>query len=125
MNRLNEEWKSIVETKVAEVLADGSTTTDYAPGITSPDEIFAFTIDHTLLRPDATPLQIDQLCDEAIKYGFRVKTLPFSFPSPPPFSFISRFSYPFPFRESPRPRGKEGGPTFFFFFFTIIRRPRG
>lgn len=27
-------------------------------------------IDHTLLRPEATPDDIDRLCDEAVKYGF-------------------------------------------------------
>lgn len=27
-------------------------------------------IDHTLLRPDATPEEIDRLCDEAIRHGF-------------------------------------------------------
>ena len=27
-------------------------------------------IDHTLLKPEATPAQIEQLCDEAARYGF-------------------------------------------------------
>ena len=27
-------------------------------------------IDHTLLRPDASPADIDRLCDEAVEYGF-------------------------------------------------------
>ncbi len=27
-------------------------------------------IDHTLLRPDASPADIDELCDEAVEYGF-------------------------------------------------------
>lgn len=76
MDFTNEVWKALVEKKVTEVLADTSTT-DYAPGITSADENFARTIDHTLLKPDATPSQINQLCDEAIKYGFRVKPLSF------------------------------------------------
>jgi len=30
--------------------------------------------DHTLLKPDATPAQIAILCEEAKKYGFKVKT---------------------------------------------------
>jgi len=30
----------------------------------------AKTIDHTLLKPQATPDQIDRLCDEALQYGF-------------------------------------------------------
>ena len=33
------------------------------------DEI-ARLIDHTLLKPEATPVQIEQLCDEACRYGF-------------------------------------------------------
>jgi len=35
----------------------------------SPDELAAV-IDHTNLRPEATAAQIDQLCDEAVEYGF-------------------------------------------------------
>jgi deoxyribose-phosphate aldolase len=27
-------------------------------------------IDHTMLRPDASPADIDELCDEAVEYGF-------------------------------------------------------
>ena len=27
-------------------------------------------IEHTLLRPEATPQQVDVLCDEALRYGF-------------------------------------------------------
>lgn len=27
-------------------------------------------IDHTMLKPDATPAEIEQLCDEALRYGF-------------------------------------------------------
>ena len=30
----------------------------------------ARTIDHTLIKPEATPDQIDMLCDEALQYGF-------------------------------------------------------
>ena len=31
-------------------------------------------VDHTLLKPDATPAQITILCEEAKKYGFKVNT---------------------------------------------------
>src|SRR6188508_532807 len=34
------------------------------------DEELARVIDHTLLRPDATLEQIDQLCDEARRFSF-------------------------------------------------------
>lgn len=38
---------------------------------TSPDpRLLAATIDHTLLKPDATGQAIDQLCDEAIEHNF-------------------------------------------------------
>lgn len=33
-------------------------------------EALAKYIDHTLLKPDAKPKEIERLCDEAIKYGF-------------------------------------------------------
>lgn len=35
----------------------------------TPEQIAA-AIDHTLLRPEATPEQVDLLCDQAIRYGF-------------------------------------------------------
>lgn len=35
-----------------------------------PPEKIAKLIDHTLLRPEATPADIERLCDEARKYGF-------------------------------------------------------
>ncbi len=34
-------------------------------------EEMARTIDHTLLKPEATPDQIDVLCEEAVEYGFK------------------------------------------------------
>ena len=38
-----------------------------------PDQkLVAEHIDHTLLKPDATPAQIIVLCEEAKKYGFKV-----------------------------------------------------
>ncbi|KAJ7752929.1 hypothetical protein B0H16DRAFT_1723393 [Mycena metata] len=39
--------------------------------ITSPSAVFALAIDHTLLKPDATAAQIDELCDQAIRYKFK------------------------------------------------------
>ena len=35
------------------------------------DRELAFIIDHTCLRPDALPEEIDRLCDEALAFGFR------------------------------------------------------
>src|SRR5512138_2908400 len=39
------------------------------PGSRIPQDIARY-IDHTLLKPDATYAEIDNLCDEASKYGF-------------------------------------------------------
>ena len=36
------------------------------------DPRFRQSIDHTLLKPDVTLEQIDELCEEAVKYGFKV-----------------------------------------------------
>ena len=41
----------------------------YGSGGDVPQDLGSF-IDHTLLKPDATSDQIDQLCDEAMRYGF-------------------------------------------------------
>ncbi len=41
------------------------------PPIGSP--AFAKLIDHTLLKLEATPTQIDTLCSEARSYGFKVR----------------------------------------------------
>lgn len=75
MSRTNDEWEAVIEAKVAEVVADTSLT-NYASNITTADKSFALTVDHTLLKPDATPSQVDLLCDEAIKYGFKVSGRP-------------------------------------------------
>ena len=45
-------------------------TVHHAPNAGSPS--FAKTIDHTLLKLDATERQVDLLCDEAIKNEFKV-----------------------------------------------------
>jgi deoxyribose-phosphate aldolase len=49
-----------------ESMNDTSNTGDVA----SDRRQLAATIDHTLLKPDATAAAIDRLCDEAIEYGF-------------------------------------------------------
>jgi deoxyribose-phosphate aldolase len=78
--RTDSEWHTFLEGKIAQVL---NTQTDPIVGplasITSPeDPRFSLAIDHTLLKQDATPLQIDALCDDAIKHGFKVRQFPFS-----------------------------------------------
>ncbi|KAH9479144.1 Deoxyribose-phosphate aldolase [Psilocybe cubensis] len=69
-----EEWTSFIQSKVAEVLGQNVSTDDSTPlaSLSTPsDPRFPLTIDHTLLKQDATPSQIDSLCDEAIQYGFK------------------------------------------------------
>jgi len=73
MSLSNEHWSPLVKAKVAEVLADTSfaVPTSEFSSITAPDAKFALAIDHTLLKPDATSAQIDELCDQAIRYKFK------------------------------------------------------
>ena len=88
--RTNDEWATAIANKVSEVLADTSKAEfSLASSITSPSsDAFPATIDHTLLKPDATPAQIDELCAQAIQYNFKVciyaecyKSLCLTFPS--------------------------------------------
>ncbi|KAL0066053.1 hypothetical protein AAF712_006881 [Marasmius tenuissimus] len=70
--RTNEEWTALITQKITEVLADTTEPTSSSfSSLTTPNETFALAIDHTLLKPDATPAQIDQLVNEAVKYRFR------------------------------------------------------
>ncbi|TGZ77990.1 deoxyribose-phosphate aldolase [Ascodesmis nigricans] len=68
-SKSNEAWAEELATVTACVLAAADITIDSE--ITTPDARFAKYIDHTLLKPDATPAQIDKLCDEALKYKFK------------------------------------------------------
>jgi deoxyribose-phosphate aldolase len=52
------------------VLSAGADRLASTLGIAPTDKSLAHTIDHTLLKPDATQDQIAQLCFEARKYGF-------------------------------------------------------
>ena len=38
------------------------------------DPRFRQSIDHTLLKPNVTLEQVDELCEEAVKYGFKVSS---------------------------------------------------
>ncbi|PPR01556.1 hypothetical protein CVT24_005882 [Panaeolus cyanescens] len=67
-----EEWSSFIQEKVDQVLSNLDSPTSPLADLTSAsDRRFPLTIDHTLLKQDATPDQIDALCDEAIKYDFK------------------------------------------------------
>ncbi|KAJ6478099.1 hypothetical protein C8R47DRAFT_1139352 [Mycena vitilis] len=69
----NEHWAPLVKAKIAEVLGHSTfvVPTSAFSSITSPNPEFALGIDHTLLKPDATSTQIDELCDQAIRYKFK------------------------------------------------------
>lgn len=70
------DWEYILNTKITEVLEDATDPAAFTASITSPnDPLFALTIDHTLLKPDATPAQIDELCEQAILYNFKVRLI--------------------------------------------------
>jgi deoxyribose-phosphate aldolase len=52
------------------VVSAGAERLSSIMGVAPPDANLARMIDHTLLKPDATPDQIAQLCFEARKFGF-------------------------------------------------------
>ncbi len=64
----NEEWLKVIEK------AENGVPTTFskykAPGLGTPE--FAKFIDHTLLKLDATKQQIEELCEQARKYNFKV-----------------------------------------------------
>jgi len=64
----NEEWLKVIE-KVEKGVP--TNFTEYkAPGLGTPG--FAKCIDHTLLKLDATKHQIEELCEQAREYNFKV-----------------------------------------------------
>ncbi len=56
--------------RVGRVVRAGAGRITASLGAVPPEKEIAALIDHTLLKPDATPDQIAQLCFEARKYGF-------------------------------------------------------
>lgn len=71
--RTDADWDSFVQSKISDIFSSSSSVAGPLASISSPtDPRLPLAIDHTLLKPDATPAQIDSLCDEAIKYGFKV-----------------------------------------------------
>ncbi len=56
--------------RVGQVVSAGAERISSGLGAVPADQALARMIDHTLLKPDATPDQIAQLCFEARKYGF-------------------------------------------------------
>lgn len=56
--------------KLRQVVANGADRVSFHGDAEDVPLDLAKYIDHTLLRPDATATEIDQMCDEAIEYGF-------------------------------------------------------
>jgi deoxyribose-phosphate aldolase len=56
--------------RTGQVISAGAERLSSTIGVIPQDMALAGMIDHTLLKPDATPDQIAQLCFEARKYGF-------------------------------------------------------
>jgi len=56
--------------RVGQVVSAGAQRLTSSLGMVPPEQVIAAMIDHTLLKPDATPDQIAQLCYEARKFGF-------------------------------------------------------
>jgi len=73
--RSDSEWHAFIGQKQRQVLSEpncsqpGPLSYIFSPG----DPLFPSTIDHTLLKQEATPSQVDALCDDALKYGFKVR----------------------------------------------------
>ena len=65
--------------KATEYIAAHPLPTDVASVPLDP-KLVAEHIDHTLLKPDATPAQITVLCEEAKKHGFKVNADPVAHP---------------------------------------------
>jgi deoxyribose-phosphate aldolase len=78
-----EQWSllmAMMENNITEIRKSPPSTSNL-PLITLSNEEFAQSIDHTLLKPDATPAQIDLLCDQAIHYSFKVRFFYFDWPT--------------------------------------------
>ena len=67
-NRTDEEWAAIIDQAYKDLPTDFPSYDCPDPGTAE----FAQYIDHTLLKEDATTAQIQQICEEAKKYQFKV-----------------------------------------------------
>jgi len=68
------EWRQFIQNKIEELLAPSyhdQYSKPLADVVEPGDPRLPLAIDHTLLKPDATPAQIDRLCDEALEHGFK------------------------------------------------------
>ncbi|TFK17667.1 deoxyribose-phosphate aldolase [Coprinopsis marcescibilis] len=72
----DEAWGSFIQLKIATTIPE--LNSDLSPELAplssvsnAQDPRFPLSIDHTLLKPDATPDHVDKLCDEAIRHHFK------------------------------------------------------
>lgn len=56
--------------KVRAVVAEGASRVSFGGAAAEVPSDLARFIDHTLLKPESTPQQVDKLCDEARQFGF-------------------------------------------------------
>ena len=73
MPSTNEEWKAVIAEVAAEV--DAAQPKVAIPASSLTPKSLAKTIDHTLLKLDATEDQVTQLCKEAVQYDFAVRSV--------------------------------------------------
>ena len=66
--RSDKDWQDIVDDLLPSL--ERHESTEY-PTYAEPSDLASY-IDHTLLKLDATPQQIDKLCDEAREHKFKV-----------------------------------------------------
>lgn len=73
----NEQWASFIDAQSEQILSShDNPSTPFSSIASASDPQLPLAIDHTLLKPEATPEQIDQLCDEALQYGFKASQMP-------------------------------------------------
>lgn len=79
-SRPNEDWERLITSRIHQVQSTNSEShnsgskfeSDFTTIVSPNDPKLPLAIDHTLLKPDATNGQIDELCREARKWGFKV-----------------------------------------------------
>jgi hypothetical protein len=85
--KTNDEWKAIIQ-EVSAALDSSQPQPAISAQSLTPSTL-GKTIDHTLLKLDATPTQVTATCNEAIKYNFAVLPPLLPTPSPPPATILT------------------------------------
>lgn len=84
LNTIDKIVKEILEETLREKGAAGQTANSagsFASSQGAFDEKIAAVMEHSMIRPDATPAMVRQFCDEAVKYKFRNVAVPACFTS--------------------------------------------